>query len=95
MVFFPEKKKQTAKECNEIWQFLNDVGKNTLDIGEKKALARRMKNTLDVCFIWTSVGSWGKVLETVAQVMPPVRYWKNRIKTLLNDSSTASGLPNI
>ena len=30
------RKNQTAKGFKKIWQFLNDVGKNTLDIGEKE-----------------------------------------------------------
>ena len=34
------------------------------------------------------------MLERVVHVTTPVRYWKNRIITLLIDSSTASGLPN-
>jgi len=37
---------------------------------------------------------WGKMLERVVRAGTPVRYWKNRITTLLNDSSTASGLWN-
>ena len=59
------------------------------------ALCDEMRqNTVSVCFFRTSVGSWRKMLERVDQTMPPVRYWKNRIITLLNDSTTASGLPN-
>jgi len=37
---------------------------------------------------------WGKMLERFVHAGTPVRYWKNRITTLLNDSSTASGLWN-
>jgi len=45
-------------------------------------------------FLWPSDDSWGKMLERVAHAMKPVRYWKNRIITLLNDETTASGLSN-
>jgi len=54
----------------------------------KKTLLRWGKNTLDVYFIWTSVGSWGKILERVSHATPSVRYKKNRIITLLNDSTS-------
>ena len=53
-------------------------------------VARWGQNTVGVCFIWTSIGSWGKVLQRVVRAMTSMRYWKNRIITLLNDSSTAS-----
>jgi len=60
----------------------------TLDAGGKKTLLRWGKSALDVYFVWTSVGSWGKILERVAHAMPSVRYKKNRIITLLNDSTS-------
>jgi len=46
-----QEKIKTAKKFKKISQFSNDVGKNTLDIGEKQTLARWVKNTVDVYFI--------------------------------------------
>ena len=57
------------------WRFLNDVGK-TLDAGGKENTAEMREEHTGRLFIWTSVGSWRKILERVFLAMPSVRYKK-------------------
>jgi len=72
MVFFVEKN-QTAKK-SKIWQFLNSfhvrlITSNAVPyafVNLVLCVARWGQNIVGVCFIWTSVGSWGKMLERVA-----------------------------
>ena len=76
------RKNQTAKKFKQIWQFFNRF--HLLSVTSKVVhyafvnlvlcVARWGQNTVGVCFIWTSVGSWGKVLERVAHAMTPVRH---------------------
>ena len=75
------RKDQTEKKF-KIWQFLNRF--HLLLITSKAVhyafvnlvlcVARWEQKTVDVCFIWTSVGSWGKVLERVVHAMTLVSY---------------------
>ena len=85
-VLFVEKKSD-SEEIEDLTVFKRCGKKNWTLVG-KKTLLRWGKNTLDFHFIWTSVGSWGKILERVSHAMPSVRYKKNRIITLLNDSTS-------
>ena len=75
------RKNQTEKKVKKIWEFskrfhLLLTTSNAVPyaiINLVLCVTRCGQNTVDVCFIWTSIGSWGKMLERVAHAMTPVR----------------------
>jgi len=78
------RKNQTEKKFKKIWQFLNRF--HPLLFTSKAVpyalvclvlcVAIWGQNTVDVCFIWISAGSWCKMLERIVHAMTSVRYWR-------------------